>query len=161
MTTEEMFKKNIGLAYKIARKYLFNHSYEIEDIKQVALIGLWKAVLTFKNTHTFSAYAYTVISNEINLYLRKNKKREQEISINTKINDDELTIEDMLQDENNVGQALENTEIWILMKEVDFTKREKEVYDLLKKDYKQTQISKIHKRINEKIKKQMEMKEWI
>ena len=76
----------------------------------------------------------------------------------------------MLQDENNTEQALENIEVWILMKGIHFTKRERQVYDLLKKDYKQGQISrilnlskqrisKIHERINQKIRKQMEMKE--
>lgn len=165
MTNEEMFEKNIGLAYKAASRYIINHSWEIEDIKQVALIGLWKAVLTFKNTYAFSTYAYKVILNEINLYLRKNKKREQEISINTSINDDRLTIEDTLQSEDNIEKTLDKIEILIFISNIHFTDREKEVYDLLKKGYRQAQISrmlnlskqrvsKIQEQIMEKICKQ-------
>ena len=102
MTNEEMFEKNIKIAYKIANRYRINYLSEYEDIKQIALLALWKAVLTFNNTNAFSTYAYVVISNEINLYLRRNKKTEQEISINTSINDGELTIEDILQSADNI-----------------------------------------------------------
>ena len=68
MTKEEMFNKNIKLAYKIANKYRINHSNEIEDIKQIALIGLWKAVTRYNGKNTLSTFAYVVIQNEINLY---------------------------------------------------------------------------------------------
>lgn len=86
MTNEEMFNKNINIAYKIANKYLDNYKNEYEDIKQIALLGLWKAVLTFKNTYAFSTYSYKVIFNEINHYLRNRKKAYlNEISIQNQI----------------------------------------------------------------------------
>ena len=66
MTNKEIFNNNINIAYKIANKYLINYRNEYEDIKQVALLGLWKAVLTFKNGYAFSTYAYPVIQNAIN-----------------------------------------------------------------------------------------------
>ena len=87
MTKEEMFNKNIKIAYKIANRYLTNYASEYEDIKQIALMGLWKAVSTFNNTHAFSTYAYTVISNEINYYLRTVKKHYNTISLKREVKD--------------------------------------------------------------------------
>lgn len=98
MTNEEMFEKNMKLAYKIANKYRTNYIEEYEDIKQIALLGLWNAVLTFKHTYVFSTYAYPVISNTINMYLRKNKKHKNNISIETEFKEN-LTIADTLEDD--------------------------------------------------------------
>lgn len=107
MTNEELFLNNIKLAYKVASRYLINYSSEYEDIKQVALLGLWKAVLTYKKTCAISTYAYRVITNEINYYLRKTKKHNRNISINEEIGDN-ITIGDTLQDENDCITKFEN-----------------------------------------------------
>ena len=40
MTKEELFNQNMGLAYYVAQKYKTNYQDELEDIKQVALMGL-------------------------------------------------------------------------------------------------------------------------
>jgi len=109
MTKDELFEKNISIAYKIANTYLINHSKEYEDIKQIALLGLWKDVLTFKDIDAFSTYAYSVISNEINYYLRKNKKYIRNISIYTEIGEN-ITIADVLKDENNEIEKFEREE---------------------------------------------------
>ena len=63
---------------KIANKYRANYSEEFEDIKQLALIGLWKAVTRYNGKNALSTFAYVVIQNEINLYLRKIKKISQD-----------------------------------------------------------------------------------
>ncbi len=170
MTNEEMFEKNIKIAYKIANRYRINYLSEYEDIKQIALLALWKAVLTFNNTNAFSTYAYVVISNEINLYLRRNKKTEQEISINTSINDGELTIEDILQSADNIEKLLEDISFADKIRylsAIQFTDKEKKVLILSKRGYKQqeiakrlhisqTQVSRIQKRLKDKILKEME-----
>lgn len=164
MTNEEMFENNIRIAYKIANRYKINYLTEYEDIKQIALLGLWKAVLTFKNTHAFSTYAYPVISNEINLYLRKNKKTKLDISINTIIHDN-LTFEDILQDEDNIEKLLEDIEILKInqiLNEINITEKERKIYKLIQSGYKQQdvaekfnmsqcQVSRIQKKIINKV----------
>ena len=46
MTNEEMFTENIRLAYKNAQHYK-NCGIEYEDLEQICLYALWKAVLTY------------------------------------------------------------------------------------------------------------------
>lgn len=109
MTNEELFNTNIKIAYKIASTYLVNHKNEYEDIKQLALLGLWKAVLTFKDTHKFSSYAYPVITNEINYYLRRNKKLKNNVSIEQETGEG-ITIGDTLKDEIDYIEKIEDKE---------------------------------------------------
>lgn len=166
MTKEEMFNKNIKLAYKIANKYRINHSNEIEDIKQIALIGLWKAVTRYNGKNTLSTFAYVVIQNEINLYLRKSKKSVKAISINTEFKEN-VTIEDILQADDSIEEFLdyvEQEEIKQVLNEVLESKNEinKNIYELYRKGYKQhqiaemvnmsqTNVSKIINKINKKV----------
>lgn len=172
MTKEEMFNKNIRLAYKIANKYRANYSEEFEDIKQLALIGLWKAVTRYNDKNALSTFAYVVIQNEINLYLRKIKKSVKIISMNAEI-EDNLTLGDMLQAEDGVEELLdyiEQKEIEKVLNEVLESKNEtyQNVYELYRQGYRQHQIaemvemsqanvsriiSKINKKVSERIAK--------
>lgn len=146
MTKEEMFNKNIKIAYKLANRYLTNYASEYEDIKQIALTGLWKAVSTFDNTHVFSTYAYTVISNEINYYLRTVKKHYNTISLKQEVKEN-ITLEDILADKNNYIEKLENSlaiENYISQtRNSKLKEQEKIVFELTLKGYKQRQIAKI------------------
>ena len=148
MTNEEMFNKNINIAYKIASKYLINYAKEYEDIKQVALMGLWKSVLTFNNKYAFSTYAYTVISNEINYYLRTFRKPIKTISLEQEI-DENIRLQDILSDKSNDIEKLENNldiEKYITqIKNSDLKEREKIVFELSLKGCKQRKIAKIAK----------------
>ncbi len=106
MTNEEIFEKNIMIAYKIANRYRINYFEEIEDIKQIALIELWRCVVNWDHIHTLTTYAYSCIPNKINMYLRKVKKyRDNNLSINTNIsifNDgdrNDFTLEDIIENE--------------------------------------------------------------
>lgn len=147
MTNEERFNSNIKIAYKIANRYAVNYIKEIEDIKQVALMGLWKAVLNYKGKYTFCTFAYKVISNEINYYLRKNKKQSLDISMNSYINRNQ-TIEETLQDNKDYIEELEN-EIEIneirKIKEQEVAKMPnhyQQAYKLLEKGVTQKEIEK-------------------
>lgn len=146
MTNEEMFNKNIKIAYKIANKYLTNHASEYEDIKQIALMGLWKAVLTFNNKYAFSTYAYRVISNEINYYLRTVKKNHSTISLKQEIKEN-MILEDVLADKNNYIEKLENSlaiENYISqIRNSKLKEQEKIVFELSLKGYRQDEIAKI------------------
>lgn len=166
MTKEEIFNKNIKLAYKIANKYRLNYSEEYEDIKQIALIGLWKAVTRYNGKNALSTFAYVVIQNEINLYLRKTKKSVKAISINTEVKDN-LTIEDTLRVEDSIEELLdyiEQREIEQVLNKVleQQTEEYKNIYELYRQGYRQKQIaetvkmsqcnvSRVIKKINKKV----------
>lgn len=94
MTKEELFEKNTLMAYKIANRYRTNYNRYYEDIKQEALLGLWKSCQTYNESTKFSTYAYVCISNTINMYIRGLRKHEDHnISIYT-LTVDNLSIED-------------------------------------------------------------------
>lgn len=170
MTKDEMFNKNIKLAYKIANKYRLNHNEEFEDIKQIALMGLWKAVTHYNGKNALSTFAYVVIQNEINYYLRKANKVTKAISINTEIKDN-LTIESILQTEDSIEKILdyiEQEEIKQVLNEIleSESKTNKQIYEMHRQGYKQNPISvatgtsqanvsrtisKINKKVSEKL----------
>ncbi len=171
MTNEEMFEQNMRLAYKLANKYLVNYAYEIEDIRQMALIGLWKAVLVYDSQKgKFSTFAVSVILNEINHYLKKIKKEYQELSLSTIVFDN-VTLEDTIQDSRNDIEDLEDN---IERQKINKIKNEElkkmkeihqEIYFCLEKGMNQTEtakmfnlsqaeISRIQKRLIERVKKE-------
>ena len=93
MTTDEedLIVKNIKMAYDIAWKYhkKFNAYTDYEELQSEALVGLTKAAKTFnpKLGLAFSTYAYTVMQNEILLYLRHLNKN-QSMSLYTEVYED-------------------------------------------------------------------------
>ena len=107
MTNEELFNKNINIAYKLAWQYK-NSGIDMEDIKQICLYALWKAVITYKENYTFSTYAYQVIFNEMNYYLRQNRKYFSDKYFSEKIGVDDLILEDTLEDKSNMMEEIEN-----------------------------------------------------
>lgn len=147
MTDEEMFKNNMGLAYKISRQYLINHGKEFEDIKQIALLGLWKAIKNYNHKNTFSSFAYLVIKNEINFYLRKNKKHYKNISVNKEIAEN-LTIEDCLKEDFDYIKKLEE-EIEINEIRQFKIKELKKMREIDQSIYKYFEMGKTQKQISE------------
>jgi len=97
MNSYELFRKNTKLAYYTLHRYIPKYSQD-EDMKQVALLGLWKACLTFDERRNcrFSTYAMKCILNQVNQEFRKT--RVPTISIETPISDDGLTLGDILVD---------------------------------------------------------------
>lgn len=76
MTTEimEVISNNNNLIYSIIYKY--KNYYDIEDLYQVAVIGLIKAYNNFKDdlNTKFSTYAYSYIFGEVNKYVNDYKQ---------------------------------------------------------------------------------------
>lgn len=77
MTNEEIFNNNVNIAYKIANRYRTNYYEEIEDIRQIALMELWRCIVNWDHVHALTTYAYLCIPNKINMYLRHVKKHEK------------------------------------------------------------------------------------
>lgn len=150
MTNEEMnemFNKNIKIAYKIANQYRINYPEEYEDIKQVALLGLWKAVQNYNPKWAITTIAYKTIYNNINYYLRSVKRhRDNDISIYTVLNEkdnDILTIEELLPDNYDaIEDMLLNLDIEHAFNKLDLSKVEEKFLELKKEGLSQTEIGK-------------------
>lgn len=147
MTNEEMFNQNIKIAYKLVQQYK-DCGIEIEDLKQICLLALWKATQTFKSDkgYTFSTYSYRVIQNEVNYYLRQNRKYFTNRYFSEKVIDN-ITLEDILADERDLIEELENNidneNIFNLIKNAALKNDEKIVIELSLKGYRQQKIAEI------------------
>ena len=71
----KIFEENINMAYHIAGRFTPNTVVDMEDIKQLALIGLYKASQNYKEElgFAFSTYAYKIMRNEILKELTREK----------------------------------------------------------------------------------------
>ena len=70
---EQVINENVGLVWSIVRRFL-GRGQEAEDLFQIGVIGLMKAVDKFDLAYEvmFSTYAVPMISGEIKRYLRDN-----------------------------------------------------------------------------------------
>ncbi|MBQ7384639.1 MAG: RNA polymerase sporulation sigma factor SigK [Clostridia bacterium] len=86
---QELILHNLRLVSHIVRKY-YASSKNQEDLVSVGVIGLVKAVDTFKmsNGARFATYAAKCIQNEILMYFRSQKKLSVEVSLNETIDVD-------------------------------------------------------------------------
>lgn len=109
-----LVERNLRLVVYIAKKFE-NSGAGIEDLISVGTIGLIKAINTFdvnKNIK-LATYASRCIENEILMYLRRNSKIKNEVSIDEPLNTDgdgnELLLADILgTDEDIVFKDLES-----------------------------------------------------
>ena len=109
-----LIEHNLRLVVFIAKKYE-STGYDIEDLVSIGSIGLIKGINTYKidKNIKLATYASRCISNEILMYVRKNKNRKGEISFEDALNYDqegnELHLEDILgTDENIVPDEITN-----------------------------------------------------
>lgn len=118
---------------------------EDEDLKQICYLGLVKAARTYKeDEHTlFSTYAYVVMKNEINMELRKIKKKSKDISIETYTTEDEkLTIGDLIPSETDIEELVIYNDYSQIDKYLEWLNdKEKEIVLLYIKGKSQTYIS--------------------
>ena len=97
----KLIEHNLRLVVFLAKKYE-NTEYDIEDLVSIGSIGLIKGINTYKidKNIKLATYASRCISNEILMFLRKNKKRRNEVSLEDALNYDaegnELHLEDVL-----------------------------------------------------------------
>ena len=171
---------NLRLVVYIAKKF-DTSGINIEDLISIGTIGLIKAVNTFCSERNIklATYASRCIENEILMYLRKTASRKNEISIDEPLNVDwdgnELLLSDVLGSEGDeVGRGVElederfqiNAFVELLparekqIMEMRFGMNgyeeytQKEVADTL--GISQSYISRLEKRIINKLKKQIE-----
>ncbi len=177
---DKLIVHNLRLVVYIARKF-DAVGVNIEDLISIGTIGLIKAVNTFccDRNIKLATYASRCIENEILMYLRKTSSQKNEISIDEPLNIDwdgnELLLSDVLgSDGDEVGRGVEQeaercqlntfvSELPVSEKQImemrfgmngyqEYT--QKEVADTL--GISQSYISRLEKRIINKLKKQIE-----
>lgn len=109
----KLIEHNLRLVVFLAKKYE-NTGYEIEDLVSIGSVGLIKGINTYKvdKNIKLATYVSRCISNEILMFLRKNKRRRSEISFEDTLNFDSegnsLCLEDILgTDEDIVATSFE------------------------------------------------------
>ena len=126
---------NLRLVVFLAKKY-DNTNETLEDLVSIGSIGLIKGINTYKPDKNIklATYASRCIENEILMFLRKNKKRNTEISFEDSINFDgegnELHLEDVFgTDPELIPKAYEDKiDKIILLKEIEkLSDRDKEI----------------------------------
>ena len=96
-----LIEHNLRLVVFLAKKYE-NTTYDIEDLVSIGSIGLIKGINTYKidKNIKLATYASRCISNEILMFLSKNKRKRAEVSLEDALNYDaegnELHLEDIL-----------------------------------------------------------------
>lgn len=104
---EKIINHNIRLVINEVLKKFPNSPYDLKELISIGLIGLIKSVDTFDTTKElqFSSYSTKCIDNEILMFMRKEKKYINDISLEQPIGTDEekkeLKIEDTLCDGNS------------------------------------------------------------
>lgn len=177
---EQLIVHNLRLVVYIARKFDTN-SATVEDLISIGTIGLIKAVNTFcpEKNIKLATYASRCIENEILMYLRKNSALRSEISIDEPLNVDwdgnELLLSDILgSDSDDIGKYIEQDDEKKLLLSLicELPSREKQILEmrfgltgfqeLTQKQVadmlgiSQSYISRLEKRIINKLKKQFE-----
>lgn len=171
-----LIEHNLRLVVFIAKKYETT-GYDLEDLVSIGSIGLIKGINTYKidKKIKLATYASRCIVNEILMYVRKNKKRKGEVSLEDALNYDsegnELHLEDILGTEDDIvlkefsdGQDKElltkelnklegrDKEIMVMRYGLNETREytQKEVADKL--NISQSYISRIEKKVIKKLK---------
>lgn len=113
MNFEEVYKQFEKFIYKTI--YPWRGMYEEEELKQVAMLGLWKAYLRYdvERGNAFLTYAGFAVGNEINYFHRQQKKHRNVGSLFQVIaggnNGDTLKLIDILEDNKDYEEeALRN-----------------------------------------------------
>ena len=98
---DTLVEHNLRLVVFLAKKY-DNTGYDLEDLVSIGTIGLIKGVNTYKPDKNIklATYCSRCIDNEILMFLRKNKRKRVEVSLEDSINLDsegnQLHLEDIL-----------------------------------------------------------------
>lgn len=123
-----LIEHNLRLVVYVAKKYDSIPCGNIEDLISIGTIGLVKAVNTFKMDKNIklATYASRCIENEILMFLRKNNKVKQEISLDEPLNVDydgnELLLSDIVGTDNEIVQD-----------EIEYNDQKEKFYNALEK----------------------------
>ena len=174
----KLIEHNLRLVLYIAKKFETS-KVELEDLVSVGVIGLVKAIDSFKADKNIklATYASRCIENEILMHLRKVNRTQNDLSLDEPLNVDEegseLVISDIIPSNDDIYGSIEmeDEKKYLINTLTSLDEREKqimilryglngqdeltqkEVADLM--DISQSYISRLEKRILKKLKSQM------
>ena len=175
-----LIEHNLRLVVYIAKRYETNPIF-MEDLISIGSIGLIKAVNTFRRDKNIKlvTYASRCIENEILMFLRKKSRQRLEVSFDEPLNIDydgnELLLSDVLGTEDDIVtrefeknenkrelmkamRGLKERERIILQMRYGIEHEELTQKDIAKRlGISQSYISRLEKRIFQKLKTQMQM----
>ena len=175
-----LIEHNLRLVVYIAKRYETNPIF-MEDLISIGSIGLIKAVTTFRRDKNIKlvTYASRCIENEILMFLRKKSRQRLEVSFDEPLNIDydgnELLLSDVLGTEDDIVtrefeknenkrelmkamRGLKERERIILQMRYGIEHEELTQKDIAKRlGISQSYISRLEKRILQKLKTQMQM----
>ncbi len=182
---DKLVEHNLRLVVYIAKKFETS-GLELEDLISIGAIGLIKAIKTYsldKNIK-LATYASRCIENEILMQLRKNTRARRELSLDEPLSSDgegnELLLADIIPvDEDSVSKGVESSSdkkiLFSILSKLDVReqkimiyrfglkgeeeKTQKEVADLM--GISQSYISRIEKKILNKLKRKLEKQDII
>lgn len=151
-----LIERNLRLVAHIAKKYASACENESEDLISIGTIGLIKAINSYNSDKParLATYAARCIENEILMYIRASKKKQQDISLNDCLGHDsegnEVTFLDILStDEEDIADQvnlkINSSKLYDYI-EKGLNEREKKIitlrYGLSGKPYTQREIAK-------------------
>lgn len=179
---QTLVEHNLRLVVYIAKKFE-NTGIGIEDLISIGTIGLMKAINTFNTDKNIklATYASRCIENEILMYLRKTYRSRQEVSLDEVLSVDnegnEMVLADVIESNeelmiDKIGKEEEEKRLYLAIEKLKPREKEiiilryglydqpemtqKEVADML--GISQSYISRLEKRIIDKIRHEMESK---
>ena len=182
-----LIERNLRLVVYIAKRFESNSATSgltVEDAISIGTIGLIKAVNTFVPSKKIklATYASRCIENEILMYLRKSSNRRQESSIEEPLNTDgdgnELHLADVLGSDESVSTRIEEADEYRALHRAiaALGARERQIMELrfgLRDGIERTQkevaehigisqsyISRLEKRIIQRLRREMEQASW-
>ena len=145
----KLIEHNLRLVVFLSKKYE-NTGLDLEDLVSIGSIGLIKGINTYKldKNIKLATYASRCIDNEILMFLRKNKRKRKEISLEDSLSYDadgnELHLEDILGTESDIVTKgiEEETEKKLLNDEIKkLNKRDKQIMTMRYGLYNQKELT--------------------
>lgn len=117
---EEIYFKTEILCYSRISNRFKNYNAEYEDLLSIAKIGLYKAINMYDNNRNskFVSFAIAVIDNEILHFIRKDWYNHSVLSLDSSINNSDLTLQDIISDSFSIEEAYIEKEKYEILKEI-------------------------------------------
>ena len=138
LARQKLIERNIRSVLYVIKKQFFqstlDNSIDCDDLIHIGILGLIKAIDTFdlNKANTFMTYSYVCIYNEILMYIQKNKKQENNVSLEENIftkGDANCKVSEVLSDNELLEDKYCNNEryfiLWESLKEL--TDEEKKI----------------------------------
>jgi RNA polymerase sigma-70 factor (ECF subfamily) len=85
---EDMIHLHGAKMYGVALQFMRNET-DAREVMQDALVSVWNKIGSFEGKSAFTSWLYRVTANAALMTLRKRKRRENDVSLDTAANDDD------------------------------------------------------------------------